>query len=48
MATVAHPQTHTGTAARERVTHCTSSLLSFMFFAQQLTVVGIVNASAAD
>jgi len=38
---------HTSTAARERGTRCVSSLLSFIFFMRQLTVVGIVNASAA-
>jgi hypothetical protein len=46
----AHTRTtaDTSTAACERAAYCASSLLSFIFFMQQLTVVGIVNASAAD
>ncbi len=38
---------HTHTAARERASLCASLLLSFIFFMWRLTVVGIVNASAA-
>jgi hypothetical protein len=39
---------HTNTVVRERVAYCASSLLSFIFFMHQLTVVGIDDASAAD
>jgi len=39
---------HIRAAACERAAYCASSLLSFVFFMQQLTVVGIEMAVATD